>query len=87
MILNQTGLNKYLSTSTQTPQYFQCDIKASGLEESGCTKYSWDSCEHLDMMVKLILVEMLKRVTKKHKHKPEWPPEKLLQGTLFVSVS
>ena len=67
--------------------YFQCDIKTSGLNESGCTNYSWDSCEHLDMMVKQALVKMLEAVKSKHENNAaKWPPEKLLQGTLFVCL-
>ncbi|KAK7116006.1 glycine, glutamate and proline-rich protein-like [Littorina saxatilis] len=56
----------------------QCDGGASGLG-STCTKYHWDSCEHIDMMVRILLVPYIKTI--QHKHS-SWAPEQQLQGAV-----
>ncbi|XP_050405798.1 glycine, glutamate and proline-rich protein, partial [Patella vulgata] len=54
----------------------QCDLHASGLG-SQCTKYGWDSCAHIDMMTRVILVPYIKQVRSKH---PTWSAEQQMQG-------
>ncbi|XP_076470152.1 glycine, glutamate and proline-rich protein-like [Babylonia areolata] len=56
----------------------QCDGGASGLG-STCTKYPWDSCEHIDMMVRILLVPYVHTMQSKHS---SWRPEQQLQGAV-----
>ncbi|XP_059164334.1 glycine, glutamate and proline-rich protein-like [Physella acuta] len=52
----------------------QCDLRTSGLP---CTRYRWDSCEHMQMMVRQLLVPYIQSVRRKF---PSWPLERALQG-------
>nr|ALM87513.1 Conotoxin [Conus betulinus] len=56
----------------------QCDGGASGLGEL-CTRYPWDSCEHINMMVEILLVRDIRTIRSKH---PSWAPEQQLQGAV-----
>ena len=56
--------------------FFQCDIENSGLD---CTKYHWDSQQHMQMMVSGDLIGKIQCVKKKF---PNWPPERQLQGVV-----
>ncbi|KAH9495885.1 hypothetical protein Btru_015341 [Bulinus truncatus] len=52
----------------------QCDIKHSGLP---CTSVPWNSCAHIEMMTKKLLIPFIKQVQKKFK---KWPSYRQLQG-------
>ncbi|XP_012938414.2 glycine, glutamate and proline-rich protein [Aplysia californica] len=54
----------------------QCDGGASGLH-SKCTQYAWDSCAHIDFMVKTLLVPYINQVKAKH---PTWTQDQALKG-------
>nr|QFQ61174.1 Lysozyme [Conus magus] len=57
----------------------QCDGGASGLGEEVCTRYLWNSCEHINMMVEILLVPYIRTIQSKH---PSWAPEQQLQGAV-----
>ncbi|XP_059164333.1 glycine, glutamate and proline-rich protein-like [Physella acuta] len=52
----------------------QCDLRTSGLN---CTKYRWDSCEHMQMMVSQLVVPYIQSVRRKF---PRWTIDRTLQG-------
>jgi len=52
----------------------QCDLHSSGLD---CKSCDWDSCCHINMMVKSLLVPYINQVKSKH---PSWSSAQALQG-------
>ncbi|XP_012946472.1 glycine, glutamate and proline-rich protein [Aplysia californica] len=52
----------------------QCDIRHSGLN---CKSCDWDSCCHINMMVRDLLVPYINQVHRKH---PSWTSAQTLQG-------
>merc|ERR1712154_8582 len=54
----------------------QCDGGASGLG-SKCTQYNWDSCAHMDFMVKTLLVPYINQIKRNH---PSWTQDQALKG-------
>ncbi|KAK3087661.1 hypothetical protein FSP39_008858 [Pinctada imbricata] len=57
----------------------QCDVRYCPVCSHGlkCTTYGWDSCQHIDMMTKYVLVPYIKQVQRKH---PTWPAAHQMQG-------
>lgn len=51
----------------------QCDTRYHNY----CTSHAWDSCEHVDMMVRTVLVPYIGQVARKH---PTWSHEVQLKG-------
>ena len=62
----------------------KCDIDNSGLGDR-CTSLPWDSCDHMEMVMKEVFLPKIGRVVGKQ---PTWPPERQLQGEiLFLSAT
>ena len=79
LLKDKKGWGDCKSSGCRAYGILQCDIFSSGLDRDGCMKYSWDSCEHMDMMIERIFLEKLRRVKKKL---PCWQKERQLQGAV-----
>nr|AEY77130.1 g-type lysozyme [Mizuhopecten yessoensis] len=51
----------------------QCDTRYHNF----CENYAWDSCEHMELMVRNVLVPYITQVARKH---PTWSQDQKLQG-------
>lgn len=61
--------------------HLQCDVHKCPVCRYGltCTRYKFDSCDHISMMTQYVLIPAIRGVASKF---PNWLPEQHIQGTL-----
>ena len=64
---------------------WQCDVRKCPVCQFGlrCTTYRFDSCDHILMMSKYVLIPYIQAIVAKF---PNWLPEQHIQGKLDISI-